>query len=450
MAKSDNFGDRLTNLADQAKFVKSTVLDIFRPENEQRNATNPNLLEDDKGHFFGDSKLASQAYDLDKRSLTGNVPRFAWQYFAQIQVNSLLASGFSFETLPRTGLEIPEALSKVMAANTNLSPLVKRVDMPSMSMAVSAHNAYNRRRVSQSKIKFEPLTLVMHDVVSGVTLAFWELYYKYYFFDGANTRKANQEGIDYDITPETFVGEYDFGLALNGESSAGKYLIDHIDIFQIHAGKGKRVRLIHPLITKFEQTQLAYGSEEISELTFTFEYEYAVYQDGINETFQESWDTLNEYYGQKRFIEINVDGYDAKQAYDNSDKLEISEKTPPGIGGWQGKLDQISGAISAVTGLGRSVAGEVAKVSSLGNQFNKLQEDLLGKRIIDIPTINVRDFTAQLSKIDAAHEDLNRARSTAETVILGNRNVKDPISTTATGTTSGPPQPDPFVPNFPL
>ena len=40
-----------------------------------------------------------------------------------------------------------------------------------------------------TKVMFEPIKMVFHDVADGKTLKFWDMYYRYYFADGFEAKK---------------------------------------------------------------------------------------------------------------------------------------------------------------------------------------------------------------------------------------------------------------------
>lgn len=406
-----NAANRIGNAISGVVESGRTLVNAFKnPKSLFQSNTQSTIKRSDRGFYFGDSKLAHETFDLDKTSLTGTNPRFAWQYFVQIKINDI-------QNYPST------TLSKLMADQTNLSPLIKSVEMPGASMTVNKHNAYNRWRVSQTKIEFDPITIKMHDVVNGVALQFWEYYYQYYFLDGSNAAEMSPD----DIVPIDYVGNFDYGInAGNGQNSIGKYLIEYIDIFQIHGGRGKRIRIVHPLISKFVQTTHAYDSQEISELSFTFEYEYILYEEGLGPEAslgtvdKTAWETLNDYFSKKRFVDIETDYTPETDSYVSAkDKTkQKKDRTAEGI-----DQTNLGSAVQGVLGSLRNVAGEVAKVSAVANQFNKFQEDLFGKRIIDIPAPSVRDFTNKISTAQEAYNDISRV-SKAVGGVLGRRKDK--------------------------
>ena len=41
---------------------------------------------------------------------------------------------------------------------------------------------YNKKRKLQTRIAYDPVTVVFHDDNYGVTSALWETYYRYYYY----------------------------------------------------------------------------------------------------------------------------------------------------------------------------------------------------------------------------------------------------------------------------
>lgn len=74
---------------------------------------------------------------------------------------------------------------------------------------------------------------------------------------------------------------YNF-LDVNGnwptQWNKAKYLINNIELYQVHGGKYNMITLVNPRISAFNHDTLNYaGNDRVLELTFTFEYEYAFY-----------------------------------------------------------------------------------------------------------------------------------------------------------------------------
>ena len=71
---------------------------------------------------------------------------------------------FLFHVSFTLNTDIP-AIAKVIGTQEaqNLSYVVKTVDLPKYSVANETMNQYNRKRVIQTKINYEPVTLTFHD-----------------------------------------------------------------------------------------------------------------------------------------------------------------------------------------------------------------------------------------------------------------------------------------------
>lgn len=262
---------------------------------------------------------ATYNFSQDALSLYRNQPRFPFEYYIDIKLNNV-------------------GTAKSYIANffnnpnwTQVAPLVKTIDMPSFKIETTPLNQYNRKRISQSKIAFEPVKVVFHDVADGKTLKFWEMYYRYYFADGTepgvnSAKQPEQKNKSYsveqflkNITPainpnitglpasikDVFSGKGKTAAAIptntNGEKKAIqnivtntldnhnfgfnlptvnniRNLIQTIDIYQVHGGRFNQVTLVNPRISAFTHDVLNYAEGgKTLELTFTFEYEYAYY-----------------------------------------------------------------------------------------------------------------------------------------------------------------------------
>lgn len=268
------------------------------------------------GFFYEkNSRHATYNFNQDGQALYRNQPRFPFEYYININLNNVgTAKDYISQYFNNP------AWSQVM-------PLVKTIDMPSMKIETTPLNQYNRKRLSQTKIQFEPVKVVFHDVADGKTLKFWEMYYRYYFGDGTepgmNEAKSTQQknksfsveslipklnpaiaslpasvknlfqsnkpsGAD---SPVNSVGDkkalnnivsdtidnHRFGFNLEQVGNI-RNLIQTIDIYQVHGGRFNQVTLVNPRVAAFTHDVLNYAEGgKTLELTFTFEYEYAYY-----------------------------------------------------------------------------------------------------------------------------------------------------------------------------
>jgi hypothetical protein len=248
------------------------------------------------------TRHASFNFNQEARSLYINQPRFPFEYYVNISLSNIgTAKEFVSDFFGSADLD-------------QIMPLVKTVDMPAMKIETTPLNQYNRKRLSQTKIAFEPVKMVFHDVADGKTLKFWEMYYRYYFADGSEPGKNQNK------TPESSGSVYSTESSatqrnnttqisssppsstnMNGDKSTiqnivqdtldnhnfgfnlpvvknVRNLIQTIDIYQVHGGRFNQVTLVNPRVSAFTHDVLSYASSDKTlEISFTFEYEYAYY-----------------------------------------------------------------------------------------------------------------------------------------------------------------------------
>lgn len=248
----------------------------------------------DQGVYLRDSRHAANAYGFNKADLSNGTPRHRFEFFIRI----------NFNPHPEVRDFVKSFLSE--SDNDMVSTMVKTITMPSMNIDTEILNQYNKKRISQTKIDYNPISITFHDSVEGRTLRFWEMYYEYYFRDGvapeklgtgsappevgggffdgflesfsgvgAPTPKRDAKEYDNDLIKDRFNDNYGYNLSRVGNH---KYLIDSIDIFQIHGGKFSKTEIIRPRVTGFSHDTLDYeDTSGLVELKFDFVYEGVVY-----------------------------------------------------------------------------------------------------------------------------------------------------------------------------
>jgi len=248
----------------------------------------------DQGVYLRDSRHAANAFGLNKSDLSNGTPRHKFEFFVKINFNNVDPDVRNFV---RSFFVDP-------AEQAILHTMIKSINMPSMQIDTTTLNQYNKKRVSQTKINYNPISITFHDSVEGRTLRLWEMYYEYYFrdglapqklevgtskptsfldafvgaFTGQNGSTANRKATEFkpdDTITDRFKDNYGYNLARVGNE---KYLIDTIEIYQVHGGKFSRTDIIRPRVSGFTHDTLDYeDSAGLVEMKLDFEYEGVVY-----------------------------------------------------------------------------------------------------------------------------------------------------------------------------
>jgi hypothetical protein len=240
--------------------------------------------------FFGNNNLRD--YRHASRVFTTNAyelkPRFKFLFHVSFTLN--------FTEIPalRGAIGVDDA--------TNLSYVVKTVDLPKFKINNETLNQYNRKRVIQTQLEYEPITIAFHDDGGDVVRNMWYNYFAYYYKDpsqqylaannqnGSIGASANRTaGFGYNsrdiYSDDRIVSDWGYiGESFNdGTSSAsGKPpFFRDIRIFGFDQHKFAEYVLINPLITNWNHDQYNYSEGAgIMQNTMTIAYETVKYYSG--------------------------------------------------------------------------------------------------------------------------------------------------------------------------
>ncbi len=403
-------------------------------------------------YYEKSSRHATYNFNQESQTLYRNQPRFPFEYYININLNRTGSAG--------------EYISNYFNNSTwaQIAPLVKSVEMPSMKIESTIVNQYNRKRVGQSTLKYEPIKMVFHDVVDGKTLKFWDMYYRYYFADGnepgQNTAQVpskpnatmSVETLIHNLTPKinpnianlpgsikdlfqnknptisaptntngdksqmqniitNTLDNHNFGFNLPVIQNA-RNLIQSIEIYQVHAGRFNRVTLVNPRISAFTHDVLNYAvGDKTLELTFNFEYEYAYYtiqnmQLGGTETNNGS--TINQ-YDHGEFLELPSLAFNARILdfiESNNPLLQSDNPILAGIG------KNVQASIGKVTGefISDKIVRRVSSsVSSIANSVQLFPKPYVNNIV---PPAQARPFKSAATPVTGQYQDINRASIT--------------------------------------
>jgi hypothetical protein len=163
-----------------------------------------------------------------------------------------------------------------------LNMLVKNVDLPKYTVDMATVQQYNKKRKLQTRIAYDPVTIVFHDDNYGVTSALWETYYRYYFQDG-RYGKVNSVG-----DPETTYPEFARERIFSGEryprfgldADIRKPFFTSIQIYQMARKTYTCYTLVNPLIQQWQHDTLNNQESGPMANQMIIEYETVFYSRG--------------------------------------------------------------------------------------------------------------------------------------------------------------------------
>lgn len=249
-----------------------------------------NLLQDTAAGFFGNDYVRDYTHAA-KTFRTNSYqysPRLKFLFHVYFEIN-------------------PAVYSVGLGEGANFGLAVKTVKLPSYSFDTHIMNQYNRKRIIQTKVKYDPIDISFHDDTGNLIRNMWYNYYTYYYKDankptvliaGAQKRGNNNSGqgtTDYNARTQykpSITGDDDWGYigeigGPNGTTSQQSQGISKIPFFkniQIYGFNQHNFvsyTLVNPIITRFAHDTYDYaqGNGTMSN-TMTLDYETVNYQEG--------------------------------------------------------------------------------------------------------------------------------------------------------------------------
>lgn len=154
-----------------------------------------------------------------------------------------------------------------------LSYMVKSVDLPKFTMESKELNQYNRHTWSQTRIKYEPITIKFHDDNINQIREFWRSYYTYYFNDGNYYQTDYAQDDRYLAT----TGTPGWGL----DSGASGPFLSSIEIYSLFGGHSNKITIMNPVISNFSHdTHNQSSTQEFMEAIMQIKYTGVIYEQG--------------------------------------------------------------------------------------------------------------------------------------------------------------------------
>lgn len=240
-----------------------------------------NLLTDASAGFFGNDYLRdyNHASKTFRTNAYSYAPKYKFLFHVYLDIDESA---------------IPSTSSWPKDHNFGLA--VKTVQLPKFTFDLHTMNQYNRKRIVQTKIKYDPVNLVFHDDNANLINKLWHSYYTYYYKDGTQKDPfANQKGDGgktdlnkrnlYDAKVESddwgYVGELGAGGASSDILPNKRPFFRAINIYGFNQHNFTLYRLINPMIESFSHDTYDYAQGNgVMEHQMTLQYETVKYYEG--------------------------------------------------------------------------------------------------------------------------------------------------------------------------
>ena len=178
----------------------------------------------------------------------------------------------------------------------NYGLLVKTIKLPTFNIDVQEMNQYNRKRLIQSKIKYQPIEITFHDDNMSQVTAMWDAYYRYNYADAWNpivapfsTAPAIKDYNRRNIYDPSISGDTEYGYRGDARGEGGNRadggekipFFNNITVYGMWAGQYIAYTLINPIITQFDHDTYDYADGGgTMQNRMTIDYETVIYNTG--------------------------------------------------------------------------------------------------------------------------------------------------------------------------
>lgn len=239
-----------------------------------------NLLRDAAGTFFGSDFLRdyTHASKTFRTNAYQYAPKFKFLFHVYFEIN-------------------PEAYAQNVGTGNNFGLAVKTVKLPGFSFNTQDMNQYNRKRIIQTKIKYDPVNIAFHDDNGNMIRNLWKAYYNYNYSDGTKPKvvfagarggNAGQSGTlatynDRTTYQPSITGNDDWGYIGETPNPSGHKIpfFKNITVFGFSRHNFVAYTLINPIISKFDHDTYNYSENGgVMEMQMNLDYETVVYNEG--------------------------------------------------------------------------------------------------------------------------------------------------------------------------
>ncbi len=236
--------------------------------------------------IYRDSQYASRGFKIDSDLFKGQalIPRPKFLFF--VKFNRATGEG-NLTTQPRN---TAGDLNRFSNTKTGIVFQVKTVDKPKFNIRTDTLHQYNKKRIIQTRIDYNPMTIQFHDDINDQVLKFWTEYYSFYYGDVTQTSSSSWRD---DIVSRDFDEGNGNGWGYKGAFANGSpnrmHFLDNIELVQFYGAKMTIMTFVHPKITSFDHDSSDYSDGTTGTgITIQFDYEGVLYKTGVELKFADA------------------------------------------------------------------------------------------------------------------------------------------------------------------
>lgn len=332
---------------------------------------------------------------------------------------------------------------------TTIGSLVRTAELPSATFRTDTLNAYNRKKIVNTGVDYDPVSMTVYDTVGNEWLGVLMKYFAYHYMD---PRNKQQDAGDRDMqggrsgastvhgsSQNEFLnsafgreGQSTFDSNAHGYNpNISAHFFERIDYVLYHGNKGVQYSIFNPVLTSFKPAAIDYTTSEFRDFQMSFEYERFTVYNAVN--FGLSAEDLD------RFENVaNLEG-PAFQATDNITSLEERDLRVLGVSATQPDERErtFQAPVEAQSGTQEPLTSATGLNSEGGVPFENLQSQGPGVQGTPATYGPSADVSTQSGGTDNPFLDiLGDVGSNAISAAIHGTSVRDAALSSAVGATT--------------
>lgn len=277
---------------------------------------------------------------------------------------------------------------------------VHNVERPRISFKNMVANQYNKKRVVQSGVEYQPISIKFYDTYNDEVLRFVQEYTQFYYGDFNNPASSAWRHDIVDAEMEKGVGVW--GMYHNpSEEADNSYFFDKIEIYSFGNGEFTRWDIVKPKMIDISPDAFDYSDGNTpSELSITFAYEGVIWPE-MKADIEDEIEKMG--LDQSEVAEVNVDAIKfpvtaEKTASNATNELvkEAYKKQAEELEKYLSNADTSSASKFDLNGLLQRIN---SSDNVLGLNFGQLIQTNLNKALEGVTTSTLESIVSGLPKL---------------------------------------------------
>lgn len=169
---------------------------------------------------------------------------------------------------------------------TTISSLVRTAQMPGVQFQTETLNQYNRKKIVNTGVQYDPVSMTVYDTVGNEWLTLLMKYFAYHYMNPRNKNAPDSRDVEgpvprsggYEMIQSAFKSDTFNSNKAGYNTNITANFFERIDYVLYHGNRGVQYSIINPVLTGFKASDIDYGDSGFKDFELNFAYEsFTVY-----------------------------------------------------------------------------------------------------------------------------------------------------------------------------